>query len=241
MLGRGGSKFQFGRDKVIKLSASIEEAIFMDAHPKVFIPVLKTTPLTMPHWREPIIGRENQYALVSGLHKLKNHLWSHSSPYLRENWRLLLEHHLHLQRRTHRLDFNEDLIDRTVRSIKVSKPRLIHGDATLANMLANPDTGVWRWIDPLERTYIPGDPHVDLGKLFQSCWEYERILIDASFKGHFNMVFAHQLAEYAGLDYNQGQLWCIIHIMRLLPYQEARVRIAFEEILSCIFSTSMEH
>ena len=93
MLGRGGSRFQFGRDTVVKLSASLEEATFMESHPKVFIPVLKTKPLIMPHWREPLIGKENELALVSGLHKLRKHLWVHPSPHPRSNWKLLLEHH----------------------------------------------------------------------------------------------------------------------------------------------------
>ncbi len=237
MQGRGGNKFHFENNYVTKLTASLREAEFMKAFPLAFIPVLETQPLKMPRWHDAEL-LEQREALTTGLKLLKKYVWTKPAN-KKPEWKLLLSQHLHGTYQLYTFAFPEKLIDVTLDSLTSDACCAIHGDPTAANILK--DNIVkhyprrWRWIDPLDRPYIPNDPHVDLGKMFQSCWGYERILVDETFKGNFNYELAFELTTLTTLNYKRAWLWHIIHLIRLLPYQDRRVRRRFERILSVHF------
>lgn len=245
MLGRGNNQFIFTQEKVIKLSASKEEAEFMKTHDDVFVPVLATNPLTMYRWEEHT-GEETKRALFVGL-KLLRLLW-HQDGKTNPEWHHLLRHHLQdlYYRHRQRLVYPKWQIDELVMRVKFGydngvKSRVIHGDPTAANLLRAPMSMRkprynydYRWIDPLHRPYIPGDAHVDLGKMFQSCWGYEDIL-RGSTTATFDKVLAKDLAAEVGMNFNLAYDWATIHLMRLLPYQEERVHNIFCDVLNEIF------
>lgn len=233
------SKLVFHDDIVIK-TASSQEPRFMRRFPKVFVPVLwedvhvdssyekNAIRYAMPRYRDVTpTEEEREEALFAGLKKLKL-LWA--LEHAREFQPDALTQHITRVIYEHKL-----LVGIGVHGILGSlafpdSHTVIHGDPTYANILRHPSNDSWWWIDPLYRDYIPGDPHVDLGKLFQSCWGYEFALANRAVP-KFNRKLAHALAVKAGLDWEQGQLWCYVHMVRLLPYQKPHMRKLFEQIL----------
>jgi hypothetical protein len=233
MLGRGKNQFVCTQTKVIKLSASIEEAEFMQTHTEVFVPVHSIDPLTMARWDE-CNHFEPREALSAGLDLLHKHLWTIEAPSL--HWRDPLHTHMHNIFTKYTFKFPFLKLQDVVHGLhcEVRAPYcLIHGDATAANLLRAPGPLHYRWIDPLHRHYIPGDPHVDLGKMFQSCWGYERILLGAN-QFTFDESLAHELCNRVDLSYDLAWKWHIIHLIRLLPYQDERVSLIFQKILNDI-------
>jgi len=108
----------------------------------------------------------------------------------------------------------------------------IHGDPTLANLIHN-EHDEWFWIDPLHRDFIPGDPHVDLGKMMQSCMGYEDVLV-GRVPSRIDRELAKQLAFHCNLDITLGYQWLKIHIVRLIPYQEERVQKYYRDVLELL-------
>ena len=95
----------------------------------------------------------------------------------------------------------------------------IHGDPTLANTVWE-NTGKPRLIDPVYRPYIPSDPHVDLGKIFQSLIGWELMLLE-HWRGIHELdrlpprlIDCGYIAKTLGLDYRLGFSWCVVHLMR---------------------------
>ena len=94
----------------------------------------------------------------------------------------------------------------------------IHGDPTLANTVWD-SNNMPRLVDPTYRPYIPCDPHVDLGKMFQSLlgWEFMlwchgegMFIIGDSIP--FNKM--RSIARLLGLDYKLAMSWAVIHLLR---------------------------
>jgi hypothetical protein len=220
---------------VRKIAARAEPELMM-FFPDVFVPILSIgdgdpTVFTMPLCREPHIEQRRFVALSEGIPKLRL-LWG-VSRMPRVFWKSELHSHLFAQILKHKLNVNPNLVLNTLDCLPDIDPgSTIHGDATLANMVCM-NGNDWRWIDPLDRPYIPGDPHVDLGKMFQSCWDYELVLLGQKY-AKFDHDQARQLAVIAGLDYHKALNWCIIHLIRLLPYQDERVRGVYERVLDSL-------
>jgi hypothetical protein len=238
VLGRGNNKFVFTQSKVIKLTASEHEAKFMQTHTKVCVPVHSIDPLTMERWYD-IDQYKPRVPLTYGVDLLHKHLWTiNASPC---HWHDALHQHMHgiFGKYTFKFPFwsLEDVIHDLHREVKAPYC-LIHGDATAANLVHAPlvmrRDFRYRWIDPLNRSYIPGDPHVDLGKMFQSCWGYERILLGDDKDIKFNEQLARDLCKHVNLSFDLAWKWHIIHLFRLLPYQDSRVSLIFQEILNDI-------
>lgn len=245
-LGRGlgdgaGSKLVFYQDTVIK-TAPREEPEYMRGHSGVFVPVLwideaaltsngHITRYAMPFYKAPNVS-DREEGLTAGLERLRT-LWriEYIKPAL-WNWRTQLRFHLRQQILKYRLNVDGLRLEEVIDALpEVERHACIHGDATFANLVWNEVTGDWLWIDPLQRNYIPGDPHVDLGKMFQSCFEYEEALLGLVNEPRFDASLSTLLAQQAHLDWHIGRLWCYIHIVRLLPYQDARVRLMYEQAL----------
>lgn len=211
------------------------EPQYMRTHSNIFVPIEEITPLdggtrarfVMPRLCDPAVSSDLEDGLINGVELLKM-LWL--QPGLpKPNWRPLLHTHLHNQIEMFTLRVSHIRVDAIIGMIPdiTTMPCAIHGDATLANMLHS--NGRWYFIDPLDRPYIPGDPHVDLGKMYQSCTGYEMVL--SGFERpeqHTSLMI--RLAEKAGLDWYVGLLWMMIHIVRLLPYQDERVRLIYEDL-----------
>jgi len=108
-----------------------------------------------------------------------------------------------------------------------AQQQCIHGDPTASNLVAT-SRGL-RWIDPIWRDYIPGDPHVDLGKAYQSILGYENVLRGAERLATFEEKAAdiYRMASVLDLEPALGMRWCMIHMLRLLPYQTDRDRDIF--------------
>jgi hypothetical protein len=116
---------------------------------------------------------------------------------------------------------------------------MIHGDATVANIVRvrsfhDVFDSRLRWIDPMTRPYVPGSPHVDLGKAYQSCWGYERVTRLAT-GPFFDTITAARVRTAFGLtteaDHLAGDLWCAIHLARLLRYHNWKIEQKFREVL----------
>lgn len=242
-LGRSGSTVTLLHDTVIKV-ADYREPCFMAEHPDVFVTIQKIEHhpdgfsdkviYTMPRLHEPDVHHDLKDALNGGVKRLKR-LWNIIANH-KVDWRQQLLAHLEVVVLQHELKINTQKLYEIVQRLpEIDRPRLIHGDPTLANIVycasMNSVERGWLWIDPLERAYIPNDPHVDLGKLFQSCFEYELVLLGNN-NPTFHNVLSFELADRADLDWQFGMLWCMVHIVRLLPYQEPRVRMIFERVFN---------
>lgn len=228
-LGRGRSYITYTEhNTVIKRTVDGWEPHHMSQHPDVFVPVLKIERLnfTMPRYDQAEITN-----LIEAAELLKI-LWIEKWRWQMPGWNRQLRAHLTQQNVKHSLGFNALWLESLVRSVNhdLPYPCKIHGDPTLANLLVGPDGP--RWIDPLTRPYIPGDPHVDLGKLYQSCAGYERVL-----QGERPVINTHLmnlLAKNLNLNSNLGLAWCRVHFIRLLPYQYEDARPRMIELLRSI-------
>lgn len=229
LLGRGGGNIEFRGTSVIKTS-SRSQLVIIQHHPEVFVKILGYSELesgvkyTMPRLRAPDVMTEEREALGAGLRVLRDKLWAHRELFPQPEWRPLLWAHLKSIWPTSAV---KRLVDRLP---DVVSPCAIHGDATLANLLWDRRRG-WVWCDPIDRAYIPHDPLVDLGKMFQSCWGYERLLLGEIAEPEFNGDLAQDLADFAGLNFSSAQDWCFVHILRLLSYQDPPVCHKFTDVL----------
>jgi hypothetical protein len=186
-----------------------------------------TVELEMPRLIEATAADDPYPPLKHGLETLAQFLWSQDdlTPHL--GWREKLLSHLIRIRCTSGV---RHLVEKDLPEAPDRQCR-IHGDATLANLLFDSQRMRWVWCDPLRRPYIPGDPLVDLGKMFQSCWGYERVLIEDATPS-LDEQMADRLANIAGLNYDDAMRWCHVHIVRLLPYQTRHVADRFVEVLT---------
>jgi len=218
----------------------------MRRFPEVFAPVHEiidkrvTEPDARPPYYRFIMPRfesavsEDVYmGLLAGAQRLQT-LWAVNSNETIPYWRERLLTHLKQQIETHQLYVDVYTLAHVIEQLPnpISPGCCIHGDATLANLLWERPTNKWWWIDPLRRPFIPNDPHVDLGKMFQSCFEYEAVLTHVTNRPAFNHDVARRLAEKTHLSYAAGRLWLYIHLVRLLPYQVLRVRKIYEHVLA---------
>lgn len=247
-LGRGGPDRLVFSDREVSKRAPLWEPVIMDTYPEVFVPVLGYTDLetTGPLGREPWVWfrmprlrppalYELEPALFTGLACLHD-LWRVENPTINGSWRYHLGLHLEGRIRRNGLDVDIDFMHSIVEKLpEPNRPwRQIHGDATLANLVHGPndaDIVTWQWIDPLDRGFIPGDPHVDLGKMYQSCWGYEATLFGSTNAPKFDTILARKLAHRSHLSYEVGRLWAVIHLIRLLPYQDERVKVVYAQVL----------
>jgi hypothetical protein len=228
-LGRGHSHLSFSPFTVTKRVANAWEPLYMRRFPDVFVEVqdIKYLSFTMRRLREP------DYADVSvlleaarSLKTLWNTPWSGS----KKEWRELLRTHL-----IHINVISDAQVDALIAKLPdVKYPVLIHGDPTLANLLQGIASNEYYWIDPLLRSYIPGDPHVDLGKMFQSCMGYEAILLGREPVSHD--TFMHDLADRFDLDHDLGLTWCAVHFVRLIPYQLPLDKPTFSTLLQSLLT-----
>ena len=101
----------------------------------------------------------------------------------------------------------------------------IHGDPTFDNVMIR--FGLPVIIDPLpwEESYIPPFKSVDLGKLLQSAWGYECALQDIhysikDFAGQHDYNMIRIFDGESKVDILAAKIFCLIHYVRLLPYQK---------------------
>lgn len=230
-LGRSGSVVTFTSNQVQKVTTDLNEPVQMLLYPDVYAPVLDVrvthvdATYVMPRLASP---GSDPHVLLQAARELKQ-LWSYQRAWRNASWRERLTLHLATIGQAQQLRHVIDCIR------VISLDYVTHGDPTLANLAH--DGQRYRWLDPLVRDYIPGDPHVDLGKLFQSCWGYERCLVDPKFTPTFDRALAVQLADSLDLDFEQGWAWCAVHVARLLRYQETRVANEFRRVLCALCST----
>ena len=180
----------------------------------MFVPILRQDRLsfTMPRYEQA----EEEHLLEAA--QLLRIMWQEPWSWQPPGWNTGLRNHLKHQVIKFNLPLNLEWVDAAAVATNVwaGKPAKIHGDPTLANLVVGPDGP--RWIDPLNRPYIPGDPHVDLGKLYQSCMGYEQVL-QGTWPPSINKGLMRCLADTLNLSATLGLVWCKVHFIRLLPYQ----------------------
>lgn len=247
-LGRGGHSIQFLNGRVIKTGVPHEEPLFMEAHPDVFVPVLQIYACNaahtkyeyvMPAFEQPNPQLFLSEAMMSGLDKLRM-LWerqphkslSHIAD--KTHWRRQLLNHVGGIISQHSVVVPDGIFQHVWRLPNPQRWVAIHGDPTYANIVRHPISQDWRWLDPLNRPYIPDDPHVDLGKLFQSCGGYESIITGEQKTVKNNTELMRHLARRAGLSLEVGLMWYVVHIVRLLPYQTTDVRRIYSKYLETV-------
>lgn len=222
-LGRGTGRLTFLEDTVVKTVSSSWEPMYMNANPLVFVPVLRIErgQFTMPRLLEPVVPDEIEQALLSGTMRLASYLWPKLDLFPQPEWRDKLLRHL------------GERYTKLVRSLPEPKRTgAIHGDPTFANILFNEATDQWLWCDPLDRAFIPRDPRVDVGKMFQSCWGYEQVILGMTDHLELNEPLARDISRLARIDYDSAMLWCYVHFVRLIPYQSEPHRVIFEEFVN---------
>jgi hypothetical protein len=239
MNGRSGSTVVLDGLIATKTVHGPWEAEYMRRFPDVFVRVTSicsngTDDLVSYSMVEgiPATWDELDVALPRAAERLSK-LWEHAGRTV-PNWRPELFTHLVNICRAQELQLTQDQLRWLVREadhhgLKVD--RCIHGDPTLANLIYDSRLphSCWRWIDPLTRPYIPGDPLVDLGKLYQSCLGYERVL--AGLEPQRDDALIEGLAEQLGLCEFHGLVWTAIHLIRLIPYQREGDKSVFAEML----------
>lgn len=227
-LGHGlhPAHLHFSEHFVIKRCRTEFERDHVYTYPDVFVPIIthKGLEIVMRRHRVPQIPSEVQEVLSHGALLLRHHLWCwKAEPH--PNWKELLRAHLD----SIFPHFNWKIILSALPD-EINEVE-IHGDATVANALYVDKIG-WRWCDPLDRPYVPGDPHVDLGKMFQSLLGYEAILLGQQTVVKLDAKSALNLSLNLGLNYTVGLAWCYIHVARLLRYQRPEVRSIFTRWLT---------
>lgn len=105
---------------------------------------------------------------------------------------------------------------------------LTHGDPTLDNVMFRPGTSELVIIDPVPATSaVPDIRAVDLGKMLQSAlgWErvrygYREVTGALDTLGGSARINPYHVQTYAQDDneWNAAVLWCVIHLLRTLPY-----------------------
>ena len=249
LLGRGSGRVTIEQHLVRKQVSGddVLEPLFMGSFSPAFARVLdvevrpdlgsNTLVYIMPRYRVPNVERDGESIVIDGMRVLSHFVWSAEAAHGEEDWRGLLVTHLEEQVKKHDLALDPLKVTRWVGNLPptLEPRRYVHGDATLANMVYDDHRG-WVWVDPLQRPYVPCDVRVDLGKVFQTCWGYERVLLGLQEKPRLNERLAHDVVRHSTLDYDDIMRWCVVHLIRLLPYQEPRVRKVFEELLRDRFS-----
>ena len=155
--------------------------------------------------------------LGAGIALLRRHLWSQRVP-PKLQWKPRLLNHL-------RTIYPSSALEERVRDLPDVDPCVrIHGDATLANLVRYP-FGV-RWIDPLDRPYVPGDPLVDVGKVLQSLHGYE-LTLDGNPAHPWPISPCLTDQAMTGLretERERAQTWTLVHLARLLRYHSRDVQ-----------------
>lgn len=239
---KGNGHVVFRDTVVIKTTPDIGEPVFMAMFGSAFAEILSTkmneagdiVTFMMPRYIVPDMERDGESLIVDGIHCLARQLWGHvpvNDVYV-EDWRDLLVKHLQRRIKQYHLELNPDKVMKLVGDLpKDKEPRnTIHGDATLANMVYDPARG-WIWVDPLLKVYIPWDLRVDLGKALQTCWGYERMLVGLQDRPILNERLAMDIARRSGISLEEIIPWCLVHLIRLLPYQDEPTRWVFTRIL----------
>lgn len=239
LLGRGEARVLVYPDRVEKRGCPRREPLFMRAHPGVFARVDDARgAATASYTMERLEPAEALGELRGGGAVLRK-LWSSPerawfTPADEGKWRGLLCDHLEFCLGRGRTGVGRGvgrLVDRLETVAEGQHP--IHGDPTLANLLRHPGGG-YRWCDPLERPYIPGDKAVDAGKMVQSCWGYERVVLSEGREvPRLDVRLALGLAEeVCEVPFPVALDWCYVHVIRLLRYQTPAVAARMKEVLS---------
>jgi hypothetical protein len=249
MNGRSGSTVVLDGLTATKTVRGPWEAEYMRRHPGVFVRVISTC----------TNGADDtcQYSMVEGqpatwdelddalprAAALLPQLWTQPAPHGNPHWRPALFAHLTgiVQREGLQLTYDDiRFLVREADHHQLTVDRCIHGDPTLANLVYDDRLPFerWRWIDPLTRPYIPGDPLVDLGKLYQSCLGYEQVLAGREPERHDALMEC--LAQQLGLCEYHGLVWCAIHLVRLIPYQHDEDKSVFAEMLHTLLDELKE-
>jgi hypothetical protein len=163
--------------------------------------------------------------LIEGLRLLERAVWSKSASVIDKTWREQLLEHLSVV-------YPSARVAERIAALQPPRWTSIHGDATVANLIRYPVLGL-RWIDPLYRDYIPGDPFVDVGKMLQSCWNYEGVLCGERPAENRDLAATLTcLVARTAADERDIQTWLIVHLARLLRYHTPDVQRAFREVLT---------
>lgn len=245
MNGRSGNAVIVDGGSARKTVTGNWEPTFMWEHPDVFVQVIGVSEFQGPTGPVeysmvecvPADHTEIRDALPKAASLLKR-LWDQPWAAHNPRWQAPLAQRLKVICATEGVQLRDKDVDWLVREAdhhQLHTGRLIHGDATLANLVYDGRLPFerWRWIDPLTRPFVPGDPLVDLGKMYQSCLGYERVLAGLEPERDDDLIegLAHQtnLCEFHGL------VWATVHIIRLIPYQHTKDKPIFAEMLHNLF------
>lgn len=241
-LGRGGNSVILDGLTARKKVVGTWEPEYMQRHRDVFVQVISVSefgegrcgPIEFSMVEGQGATHEDLRDALPKAASLLKQLWQYAWPEHNPDWKRAL--YDHLLEVTQRQDLQLTKLDlawlvRQADHHQLKMGRCIHGDPTLANLVydARLPHSRWRWIDPLTRPYIPGDPLVDLGKLYQSCLGYERVL--AGLEPERDDALIESLAEQLGLCEYHGLVWTAIHLIRLIPYQREQDKPVFAHML----------
>ena len=234
-LSRGGSRSIKRQNNTVVKTVTRKELETLQRMAAAFVEVLSwravgadKCQIEMPLLLEAMSLVDPAPAMLRGVQTLKQHVWSVRNYDPHVGWRSLLRERL-LEIRPKSADSVNNLI------AGLPEPMThccIHGDPTAANLLYDCGRRRWVWCDPLDRPWVPGDPAVDVGKMFQSCWGYEETLLSGA-EPMWNGALAHELADTAGVSFEAARSWCYVHIIRLLPYVKGTAtERGFNEVLN---------
>lgn len=99
---------------------------------------------------------------------------------------------------------------------------LTHGDPTLDNVMRR--MGLYVITDPIPATHaVPDLWAVDLGKILQSLVGFEQARYGHSQHNAFEVKPQHLLDTLQREDQVRAVYWCVIHILRAMPYVDEKI------------------
>lgn len=222
--------------KEIKTEDEDTDVSLMCAFPRVFIPVLLHTEECYVMARGFAIPlSEKRDALKAGFRLLRDHLWTEKGC-KHSGWETALIDRIGDVCKN--VDVPKTVSDPLVPIIKeifrkTDESVCIHGDPTFENLVTDKNgVGALKWIDPIHRRYIPCHRAVDVGKAFQSCWAFEEVSQGVTNDPQFDRDLAKDICDIANVDFDLARAWCIVHIIRFLPYVDQRMRDIYIGVLA---------
>jgi len=115
---------------------------------------------------------------------------------------------------------------------------LTHGDPTFDNVMIREETGELVFVDPLPASLVAPDMRcVDIGKILQSVLGWERIRY-----GSERFSLRASVTDLAGVlrttlrvsenEWRASVFWCVVHLLRTLPYVTDDVRVGVRELVN---------
>lgn len=249
----GADVVVLGDDRVLKRKFGdtriAEQGAWLQKHASPVLPVVHQVyaesyimeRLAVP----PVRLLDHEKTLYTMIGSLRQHVWS-KPPLAPPNHDMLLTKLEHLIE-TYEMQRIWTAVYRAHGQIRWQKLHrcLTHGDPTFDNVMIREATGELVLVDPIPATLIVPDMRcVDVGKLLQSAlgWEalrygdpYQRFVASPSLVSarllHGSALWPRDAPKFDDNEWQASVFWCVVHLLRTLPYVDDRVRAGVRSLI----------